>query len=767
MSRHWIRLVTLGLLVVTASTTAAADVIQLPFGTIPDFCIDPSRSTIRSARSGPWADPATWDGGQVPAANQIARISAGHTVTIDSQTAVAHTTCVDGTLRFSPVFQTRLTTGIVLVQPTGLLEIGTATQPIAETVTAELLIRDQPLDTSDDGTGVYDPAQYGTGLLALGKVTMHGAVKTPTFVRLSAEPRAGQTSLSLSQAPTGWRAGDKLVIPDTRHLTTSDLDFSPGYVPQWEELTIQGVSGTTVTLTSALSFDHLGARDGNGVLDFLPHVGNLTRNIIIRSENPAGTRGHVLLTHRADIDIRYARFTNLGRTTIDPLGPGNQIGRYSLHMHHVMGPVATPLNGYQYTLIGNAVENGRKWGITVHNSHYGLVQDHVVYNVDGAGLMTEDGSESFNVIERNFIVRVNGPGGRGDNRGNEFGWEGSGFWLRGPNNYIRNNVVTNLLRDYGYKLYHAFIGNVRIPNFKGADTSVSGQYTLTQGNSIALLEFSDNEVYGATSSGLTFWWLGVDYRTPRATADSVIRNLRVWHVHGNGIYNYHGYRVVIDGFIVRGKNPLQSSCCPNGFLGPDYYEHTFTLRNADIQGMGSGITPTTDSEGPQTYENIYLRNVSNFNIGTMFTSACTPSGLTPRTITLRNYRADPWPGTSAKAISMDYSAVGPRNLIQRDELTVYDYNGQVGNNFRVYYREQAPDFIVPQSVPSPYPTCGGPELVGSPVSGLTNQQNWDTYGIAIAGSVAPCTDTTTRLEIAGITCALSGSTPPPLATASA
>jgi len=41
--------------------------------------------------------------------------------------------------------------------------------------------------------------------------------------------------------------------------------------------------GLTLTMSSGLQYDHLGARDLNGVLDFLPHVGNLTRNVIVRS----------------------------------------------------------------------------------------------------------------------------------------------------------------------------------------------------------------------------------------------------------------------------------------------------------------------------------------------------------------------------------------------------------------------------------------------------------------------------------------------------
>ena len=148
--------------------------------------------------------------------------------------------------------------------------------------------------------------------------------------------------------------------------------------------------GKTLTLTSALQYDHLGARDLNNVLNFLPHVGNLTRNVIIRSENPTGTRGHTLCNHVADVDIRYALFKDLGRTTYLPLdNTSNHIGRYPIHMHHLSGPLPTPANGYQFTLLGNAVDGGSvetkfKWGVTVHGSHYGLIQDNVVYNYNGA-----------------------------------------------------------------------------------------------------------------------------------------------------------------------------------------------------------------------------------------------------------------------------------------------------------------------------------------------------------------------------------------------
>src|SRR6185436_17957970 len=110
--------------------------------------------------------------------------------------------------------------------------------------------------------------------------------------------------------------------------------------------------------------------------------------VVFRSQNPAGTRGHSIFVSRANVDIRYAAFVDMGRTTIQRLNitqfssdgkvasvGTNQIGRYAIHFHHLFGPATTPANGYQYTLVGNVIERAAKWGVTIHNTHYGLVKD--------------------------------------------------------------------------------------------------------------------------------------------------------------------------------------------------------------------------------------------------------------------------------------------------------------------------------------------------------------------------------------------------------
>ena len=130
----------------------------------------------------------------------------------------------------------------------------------------------------------------------------------------------------------------------------------------------------------------------------------------------------------------------------------------------------TQPGGHQFTLIGNAVSAPAKWGITVHNSHYGLVQDNIVYGAHGAAIVTEDGTESFNVFDHNFAVRAEGAGDRAPRggyggSGPDPGSDGSGFWFQGPNNYIRNNVAANAEAS-GFNLAGRLLGTVRIPAFQ-------------------------------------------------------------------------------------------------------------------------------------------------------------------------------------------------------------------------------------------------------------------------------------------------------------
>jgi len=677
---------------------------------IPDFSADSLHTPVQSVQSGSWSDPATW-GGSVPSFGNVAKIAAGHTVTIDDTSATAYTVSVSGTLAFSPSVNTRLKVTTLQVLSTGVVEVGTAATPIAANVSAQIVIANSAF-----GNGVSDPDQFGTGIIVLGKLTMHGSVKTPTFVRLAAEPLAGNTTLTLSAPVTGWSVGDRIVLPDTRHIKESEVTPANGWrnaVNQWEERTVQAISGTTLTLNAALTYDHLGARDQNGVLELLPHVGNLTRNVIVSSESASGTRGHMMGTQRAEVDIRYALFRDMGRTRYTPLDPTtNHIGRYPIHMHHLSGPPpnATPANGYQFTLIGNAVDGGSaetqfKWGITVHGSHYGLIQDNVVYNYNGAAIATEDGSESFNVFDHNFALRGIGepdePGAAEpqDQARMAMGTEGVGFWFRGPNNYVRNNVAANFQNptteaSYGFVLQFRKLGGIAVPNFQGADVTNPNQLTAVDGNNLPLLQFENNEAYGAMQGGMTYWWINsLDPSAPYdPEPESVVKNFTAWHVYNKGVYIYPGAKVTFDGLKIRG-NYIDgvSRCCGDGVFFADYMAKAIVIRNSDIQGMQEGIiAPEAGHVSPVspapnlTVENSFLRNLQNVNVPIV--GSVNNCWMDDKLVVISNTRFAAPPGQPLRTIGMvgDVANVSFQCPSKLNEVRVYDYNGVAGDNFQVY-----------------------------------------------------------------------------------
>jgi hypothetical protein len=369
--------------------------------------------------------------------------------------------------------------------------------------------------------------------------------------------------------------------------------------------------------------------------------------------------------------MRYAAFVDLGRTTMADLDNTtfdasgipthvgtNQIGRYPIHFHHVRGSSTPPANGYQFTLIGCAVDGGSavhnfKWGIAVHNSHYGLIKDDVVYNMDGSGILTEDGSESFNRFENNMVTRVMGTGGRASEdevanpRGN--GREGSAFWFRGPNNYMSNNVATNVyvpygttgVYAYGYILSFYRLGNINVPAFPGADTSDPNQVVVKHGNNLPFLDFTGNEAYGAMQSGMTLWWAGTEDSTFFANAqETLIKDFMVWNFWAYGFFMYPVNRVTIDGLKIRGDYALlaENNGSETGLLFSDYFSRNLVIKNADIEGVNSGLGLPVNTAGVQTVQDSRIRAKVGITYSTPWSVSYRSDGLPPTKKIIKNVK---------------------------------------------------------------------------------------------------------------------------------
>ncbi len=749
--------------------------------TIPNFAQNPDRISIAS---GSWFHPATWSGGVVPQAGEVVQIGGGTTVVYDavSDVAIRAVGVNPGAhLKFATHVNTRLVVSELMVLAGAHLEIGSEAEPVASNVTAEIVIADQPLDLA------RDPRQFGAGVLGFGKVEIFGDAKSRTWVRLGAEAHAGDLRLELPETVTGWHAGDTLVLPDSRQVHSSLVEAfekgTGGWSPQWEEVVIDHVEGTTVWLTAPLQYDHLGARSADGTLDRSPHAALLDRNVIVRSENPQGTRGHVLMTERAEVDIRYARFSDLGRTdafrsldntTFDQEGNvthigTNQIGRYSLHMHHLIGPHNPTNEGYQFRLVGNAIDAGRKWGVTVHATSFGLVQDNVGYDIDGAAFVTENGTEIENEFLRNIAIRVEGVGTENNDaaQAGEYGRAGSGYFFRRSGNIIRDNVAANA--DFaGFSFFGQYVTDVTFPLFRGADPHDAAETYKRRYSPPGV--FAANEAYGAMTHGLDIASPNANGRDGRIDPIS-FDDMVVWHAHKRSINSFNTDFVTLARPVVLGdvttfenydaRRPTTGIAVDRG-LNAD-----LRVIDARIEGQTYGITTPRSGGGSdhgtvieggllQNYVNLRIPSAARGSIG----NAMDVRNVRFRALTFRSGTVGPLGDIERPYnIFMEYVGEGHHmdlggnsngNLVVSDVVTIYDYEQIPGNDFRVYYIQQRGDFVVPQT---------SAQFIAAPVPGLTNTQLWAQHSLAIAGAVAPSSGQLSHPEIFGLAFSLLPSSP--------
>src|SRR5262249_49399396 len=132
------------------------------------------------------------------------------------------------------------------------LLVGTPDAPIAKTA----LVR---LHFVDGMNKESCPAIVCCG----GQMDFHGAPLSRTWVTLGKPAKQGDTVLTLVDAPTGWKAGDKLTLTATTRQNKVKKTFRPTVTEntQTEERTIKAIAGATLTLTEPLAFDHTAEAD--------------------------------------------------------------------------------------------------------------------------------------------------------------------------------------------------------------------------------------------------------------------------------------------------------------------------------------------------------------------------------------------------------------------------------------------------------------------------------------------------------------------------
>ncbi len=473
-----------------------------------------AQSTPRQLR---WSDPASWPerGFQVPTPGADVVIDNGRDILLDLPNARLGSLRIAQGSRFTVSAQTStITLEHVIVQ--GDLTLGTETNPFAQDLTITFNGDPDLHDIADDLPPEMEI--HGTrGIFVLdGTLSIHGSAPDDTWGRLeSADLAVMEVSGSdirvmrnAEDAPITWLPGDDLVISPTDYFGTIADSTSlvhqvvstqvageytiappiPASSPRWalpQYLHGEGATGPDIrTYAPAVPLPETNqdlADDTPVCVDQRAYVGNLSRNICIQSAddrlwNEEQFGVHIMVMRMSAAAMPSAKVEGI---EIRRAGQRNKIGRYPFHWHMHAYQQATgypcdaepdvnaPDPAYlsyatdQY-FRKNSIHESRNRGIVIHGTNHVEVSDNVLYDIEGHGIFLEDGSERFNTIERNLILRVRNTStlvlDGADQAGMIVGREdipalklhetsnkrgSSGLWISNPDNWIRENVVAD------------------------------------------------------------------------------------------------------------------------------------------------------------------------------------------------------------------------------------------------------------------------------------------------------------------------------------
>ena len=551
-------------------------------------------ATHIAVNNGSWFDPNTWASGEVPGEGAKVVIPDGVDVTYDGESAVSlFTVRVDGSLDFATDRDTFMEVDTFVVAPTGKLTIGTIDQPVSAGVETVIQFADNgPIDVS------WDPMLLSRGLISHGDIQIHGAEKE-TFLKVAADPMAGDTSLTLESSPEGWQVGDKLVLTGTHLTPTEDaLPLEPrNDQTQDEELVITKIEGNTIYFDKPLEFDHDGAR-----ADLKAYVANYSRNVRFETENadslPVHQRGHTMFMHSDNIDVRYAEFYELGRTDkserafeaadADHLESDSNVkARYSLHIHRAgVSDVDDPA-----MIVGNAVWGSPGWGYVHHDSN-AVLADNAAYDVYGAAFVAESGNEigrwSHNISIKS-IGNGGGPKWHEDVTAGDMGRTGAGFWFQGRLVEAVDNVAAGVPGGQGF-VYMSRGGIYLDPNTAHLSESF-GYHELVANQIPAITQFEGNEAF-AVGTGLIVIKNNSEQHHDVRT---VIDDFKGWEV-GTGIHlEYTAHYTLKDIDLVATDGSAGRTAWRGIEYGPAAVN--MVINGADVEGFPVGVYLMKDQTG--------------------------------------------------------------------------------------------------------------------------------------------------------------------------
>jgi hypothetical protein len=556
-----------------------------------------SAATHVAVKDGSWFDPATWANGQVPGDDARVVIGQGVHVTYDGvSNARLFTVRVDGQLEFATDTDSKMVVDTMFVDGIGTLTIGTEAQPVQAGVNVDIVIANNgPIDTA------WDPMLLSRGIVSHGTVEMHGQ-ETTTHLKVTTDPMAGDTSITLESAPQNWQVGDTLVLAGT-HYDGYHWDNQAGGVihhpPEDEVLTITKVQGNQVFFSTPLQFDHDSPR-----ADLKTSVANYSRNITIATENPdtaaVHERGHVMFMHSDNVDVRYAAFHELGRTDksvpamdvadLGTVAPDANIkARYPFHFHQTgIGDQANPA-----IAVGNAVFGSPGWGFVQHDAN-AILDQNASYDTFGAGFVAETGNE-IGSWTGNIAIYAKGVSWQTPKTGHshadtydrfDLGRTGDGFWFQGRMVEATDNVAASV--NHGFVYFHRGNGMLNFDSAVFDYPEALGMDPSVKPDDAPILHFSGNEAFASRQG------LHIEKANPDQGHDvhTHLQDFTAWSVLSGAHIAYTSHYLLED-FDVVARTPAKHSQPYTGItIGTNATD--ITIVRPVVDGFHVGVSGNTN-----------------------------------------------------------------------------------------------------------------------------------------------------------------------------
>jgi hypothetical protein len=525
-----------------------------------DFADCPTKTAVRS---GDWYSISTW-GGSLPAANDVVLIPNGINVVLKDNVQVK-TLGVAGSLSLNPSSDSKLEVSNFLTYPGSKLNIVpniNAVQTVAFTGN---------LNT------ITDPGQFGVGLVAIDSdINIVGRQTQNTNSRI-VSASAGSTRIQVLDNISDWRVGQNVIFSDAVKVNNQ-------YISNTEIKRIVAINGNFLTIDSSLS---------NTYKSSVVYAGQN-----IRFTSNASVPGHILFTGNTKLEFSGAYIEKMGRTrsalikSVQLSADGeltagaNQIGRYSLHMHHLENP---------YHVASNVIFNDDlmlRWSATLHMSH-GVFENNSIVNPGESAIAVETYLDT-GTVKNNLVI---GFGGGGEY---EQKIQSYGYWSRSPFINALNNRVEGWVKAYSYyidpsesesRTYKGRIfPNISSGPLSGRDVESVKEPGLFDGNSsTAYTGFAKDESW-RRSGALSLWhFLGTYIKVSNFTATR------------GGILAYYSRDAYFDR-IKLNETEKGSNSSLWGYVGIGISTAKFT--NSEITGFKFGFVPGSISE----YKNGVLDN---------------------------------------------------------------------------------------------------------------------------------------------------------------